>query len=271
MLLGDPSAGGLPAGIPPMSGTERRERLGRAKLLLVFTPDLTPNADGEDGTGTSLSALEGALPSVDIVQVRPKAIALRSRSVDPGVSHQAVTSARDAYDWCLRVLDLLAGIAKDDRPLLMVNDRVDVAKALLGRGLDGVHVGRGDMPADAARGLLGTDAIIGLSTHTTRDLGLAWDAPVDTVGFGPIFPTATKGYGTAAAAPDAPSPLGPERAWVAHESSPVPLFPIGGIDLSNVQQLERVGRAAVGSAVLSAADPGAAAKGIRAALESTPY
>lgn len=153
----------------------------------------------------------------------------------------------------------------------MVNDRVDVAKALLGRGVDGVHVGRGDMPANAARTVLGTGALIGLSTHTTQDLGQAWDAPVDTLGYGPIFPTATKGYGTSAAQADAPRPLGPERAWVAHESSPIPLFPIGGIDLSNIDQLERVGRAAVGSAVLSAVDPGVAARGLRQALTDTSF
>src|SRR5438105_3856737 len=43
---------------------------------------------------------------------------------------------------------------------LVVNDRVDVAMIA---GADGVHVGQDDMPAEDARRLLGTKAIIGLS------------------------------------------------------------------------------------------------------------
>lgn len=255
-------------------GQERRERLSRAKLLLVFTPDLTSGSSGGDAREAGLDALEAALPFIDIVQVRPKALAIargpgfRSPAEGRGIP---VTRARDAFDWCVLLADLLGQVAADDRPLLMVNDRVDVAKALIDRGLDGVHVGTDDMPTDAARDLLGPDALIGLSTHTTEDLGNAWDAPVDTLGYGPIFATGTKGYGTDAAPAGAPRPLGPERAWLAHESSPVPLFPIGGIDLCNIDQLERVGRAAVGSAVLSALDPGAAAQGLRQALESRPF
>lgn len=248
---------------PSAVGLERRERLSRAKLLLVFTPDLASGGSDKNPRAAGLDALEAALPFVDIVQVRPKALALAN-----GPQSIPVTHARAAFDWCVLVADLLAQVGAEERPLLMVNDRVDVAKALSDRGLDGVHVGTGDMPTDAARDLLGPDALIGLSTHTTQDLGNAWDAPVDTLGYGPIFATGTKGYGTGAAPAGAPRPLGPERAWVAHESSPVPLFPIGGIDLGNIDQLERVGRAAVGSAVLSALDPGAAARGLRESLES---
>ncbi len=50
--------------------------------------------------------------------------------------------------------------------------------------------------------------------------------------------------------------LGAERAWVASEAFGGPLFPIGGIDATNAETLSQVGRAAVGSAILSAADPG---------------
>ena len=89
---------------------------------------------------------------------------------------------------------------------------------------------------------------------------------MDTLGFGPVFATGTKGYGLADTPRDAPRVVGPERAWVVAESSEVPVFPIGGIDLTNVDQLERVGRAAVGSAVLGAGDPARAAEAMRALL-----
>ena len=48
-----------------MGGGERRERLGRARLLLIFTPELC--------AADPLESLEAALPHVDVVQVRPKA------------------------------------------------------------------------------------------------------------------------------------------------------------------------------------------------------
>src|SRR5881296_1882515 len=47
--------------------------------------------------------------------------------------------------------------------LLLVNDRLDVAIAA---GADGVHLGGASVPADAARRLLGSNALIGVSTHT---------------------------------------------------------------------------------------------------------
>src|SRR5690348_5443563 len=45
---------------------------------------------------------------------------------------------------------------------LIINDRVDVALAV---GAQGVHLGQDDMPPEAARKLLGPNAIVGYSTH----------------------------------------------------------------------------------------------------------
>lgn len=229
-------------------GDERRERLRSARLLLIFTPDLA--------AGDPLAPLEAALPHVDVVQVRPKAVGAGA----------GPTGALAAWEWARRVLDVCAACLVPAPPLVMVNDRVDVARALARDGVDGVHLGTGDTPPAVARAVVGAAALIGLSTHDASQVAAAWDEPVDTLGFGPVFPTATKGYGTAAAAGDAPRPVGPERAWVVAESSAVPVFPIGGIDLTNAEQLERVGRAAVGSAILGAVDPGAAAQALRGIL-----
>lgn len=240
-----------------VSGSDRRLRAANAKLLLIFTPDLV-EAD-------PLAALRKALPWVDIVQVRPKPLADRS----PGAAASAtVTEARSALEWCERVLALRDGLEGDRTPLVMVNDRVDVAVALRSDGLDGVHVGTDDMPAAAAREQLGDDMLLGLSSHTTEDLVRAWDEPIDMLGFGPVFPTATKGYGESSAIVPSSTPeiVGPARAWIAAESAPVPLFPIGGINEANIAQLDRVGRAAVGSAILGATDPARIAQAMREAL-----
>jgi thiamine monophosphate synthase len=40
----------------------------------------------------------------------------------------------------------------------------------------------------------------------------------------------------------------------------LPVFAIGGIDVTNAQELDNVGRAAVGAAIFAASDPAAAAR-----------
>jgi thiamine monophosphate synthase len=53
----------------------------------------------------------------------------------------------------------------------------------------------------------------------------------------------------------------------ASSARPRPLFPIGGIDATNAAELAPVGRAAVCAAILGVADPGAAARALRLALD----
>jgi len=207
--------------------------------MLLFTPGLCSPRDPWE-------ILETVLPFVDVVQIRPK----------PEGSRR-IGAARDTYDTCLRVLDL-ARIRGSDSALVIVNDRVDVAAALLDRGCAGVHLGQDDCPVVAARGSLGPSALVGLSTHDLRQVGAAWKLPVDYLGFGPVHATRTKGYG---------SGLGSEAAWVASQASPVPVFPIGGIEATNLGELSEIGRAAIGSAILRAEDPASAARELRGLLE----
>lgn len=220
---------------PTTAATRARERLPHARLMGIFTP----RAIGED------DALERALaaaPWLDLIQVRVKAPGRRS-----GPAPAAAT-----FEWSVRLLDAFAAL--DDPPPLIVNDRPDVARAL-GERCAGVHLGQDDMAPDAARAFLGADAVIGLSTHDTGQVVRADDAPVDYLGFGPIFPTDTKGYERG---------LGPEAAWAAAAgAAPRAVFPIGGIDVVRAFELERVGRAAIGAAIFCADDPGAAARELR--------
>lgn len=213
-----------------------RQRLDRARLLLVFSPD---------SLSMGLAALEKALPHVDLVQVRPKRLG------------QETSPSALARDWTRAVLELTAS-AGENAPLVMVNDHVDVAALLQSEGCAGVHLGQDDCPAQDAREFLGAEPLIGLSTHTTEQVAAAWDEPVDYLGFGPIFSTSTKNTGPA---------LGPDRAWIAAAATTRPVFPIGGIDAACAATLSQIGRAAVASAIMEAEDPGAAAKAIRALLD----
>ncbi len=225
---------------------ERRTALSSARLMLLFTPELCVGTDPRTRLATML-------PLVDVVQIRIKPRA--TETVLPGTTSRQAT-AKETFEWALVALELSAEL--DEPPLLIVNDRVDVALALAKRGVDGVHLGRGDFPTTAARELLGPDALIGLSTHDVIQVAMAEEQDADYVGFGPIFATQTKGYERA---------IGPEAAWVASIGSGLPLFPIGGIDALNVNSLAEVGRAAISSALLGAENPVEVAAVLREALE----
>ena len=229
---------------PPPDAADLRARLARARLMLVFTPAA---AGGRD----PLELLELLAGEVDVVQVRPKPL---------GAEAGGVAAAREVYDLALASLSRLAG--REEAPILLVDDRVDVARALWGEGIAGVHLGREDTPPALARELLGPEPLIGLSAAGMGDVARAEEEPVDYLGFGPIHATSTKGYSQG---------LGPELAWVADAAAAVPLFPIGGIDLTNVDALAHVGRAAVGQALLAAEDPLASARDMRALLEEEPH
>ena len=80
-------------------------------------------------------------------------------------------------------------IARQKGVTVIINDRVDVALAL---GAPGVHLGQDDLPPDAARKLLGNDAILGYSTHNVAQAIAAAALPLDYIAIGPIFQTGTK-------------------------------------------------------------------------------
>ena len=219
-----------------------RERLQSAQLLLLFSPELCAGRD-------PLAVLEAVLSEVDVVQVRPKP---QGTSTSP----LAPCGARETFEWCERVLDLVRARPALD-VIVMVDDRVDVARALWDRGCAGVHLGQDDCPVASARRFLGPGPLLGLSTHDLEQVIEADELAVDMLGFGPVHATRTKGY---------PAGLGAEMVWIASAASRHPLFAIGGIDADNAADLARVGRIAVASAILCADDPARAARDLRAQI-----
>lgn len=136
----------------------------------------------------------------------------------------------------LRLVEDIAVPAREVGATLIVNDRADVARVA---GL-GVHLGQGDLPAAAARVLLGHEAVVGLSTHTPAQLARALRLPVSYVAYGPVFATATK------AAPDAVVGLaGVADAAAALARAGVPLVAIGGITVATAAAVRRAGAASV--------------------------
>ncbi|MGH9931781.1 MAG: thiamine phosphate synthase [Pyrinomonadaceae bacterium] len=122
-------------------------------------------------------------------------------------------------------------VARDRGVKIIINDRVDIALAL---GADGVHLGQEDLAPEAARRILGPNAIIGLSTHNLEQARLTVRMPVDYVAIGPIFATSTKDSSN--------PPVGLEEMGRVHQAlGTIPLVAIGGITVENIGSVLRAG------------------------------
>jgi thiamine-phosphate pyrophosphorylase len=111
-------------------------------------------------------------------------------------------------------------VARERGVRLIVNDRADIALAL---GADGVHLGQHDLDPMAARRLLGSNFIIGYSTHSVAQAIEAARLPLDYIALGPIFDTRTKQN------PDPTLGLDALRQARARIDPSIPLIAIGGI------------------------------------------
>jgi thiamine-phosphate pyrophosphorylase len=214
------------------AGARRRERLRKARLYVVS------GARRERGDLPAfLDAILGA--GVDIVQLREKD-----------------AEAADLLHWGRHFRDA----AQRHGALFILNDRPDVA---LAAGADGVHLGQDDLPVAIARGILGPDALIGLSTHSEEQFAGA-AAEVDYLCAGPVHATPTK-PGRAATG------LGLVEA-AANRSrdglEPRPWFAIGGIDAATLPEIVAAGadRIVVVRAVGEAQRPPEAVLGLLAGL-----
>jgi thiamine-phosphate pyrophosphorylase len=122
-------------------------------------------------------------------------------------------------------------VARDFGVKIIINDRVDIALALKA---DGVHLGQEDLPPDAARRILGGEAIIGFSTHNLTQARLAAQMPVDYLAIGPIFTTATKQSANPSVGLDG-------LARVREAVGSMPLVAIGGITSENIGTVIKAG------------------------------
>ena len=146
-------------------------------------------------------------------------VQLREKDLGPG---EWLEDAREA-----------AAIARSSGVKLVINDRVDLALVL---DADGVHLGQTDLRPEDARRLLGDDKLIGLSTHSIEQVKEARRLPVDYLGFGPIYSTATKSDHDPIVGLDA-------LAAAVHAAGELPIVAIGGITGSSVPAVIAAGAA----------------------------
>jgi thiamine-phosphate pyrophosphorylase len=135
----------------------------------------------------------------------------------------------------LDLCDTITGTAAPYDAAVIVNDRPDLA--VMSRAA-GVHVGQDDLPPSRARGLLGVDAVVGLSTHTPAQVEAALREPITYLAIGPVFATRTKDTGYQAVGLEFVSA-------VVRIAGSVPVVAIGGITLENAPSVIAAGAAAV--------------------------
>ncbi len=202
-------------------GINPRSRFAQARLYLLIGTDFCP---AEKMTDLASSLLDAG---VDCLQLREKTL---------------------PDNKFLELADQLANLCRQKNKLFIVNDRPDIALAV---DADGVHVGQDDFPVDVVRQLIGSENIIGLSTHSMEQLKSAIQADPTYIAIGPAFDTTTKPHEKTAGLGYIASALA-----VLKEQG-IPAVTIGGITLENLPELIAIGadRIAVCSAILAADDP----------------
>jgi thiamine-phosphate pyrophosphorylase len=121
---------------------------------------------------------------------------------------------------------------------LLINDRVDVAKAI---GADGVHLPANSLPLPVTRRILGPKALIGASAHTSQEVLAAEEQGADFIVLGPIYDTPSKR--------ELGPPLGVQIMAEIKRRCHKPLYGIGGLTPARVAEVREAG--AYGVAVIS--------------------
>lgn len=128
-------------------------------------------------------------PILDVsVSPRPL-LEMFERLADAGVRlvqlREKKATARNLLEDACGLVELAA---KRDLPVI-INDRADIAWLAKAAG---VHLGQEDLPAAQARTILGTDKIIGYSTHNLAQALEADQSSADYVAIGPVASTTSK-------------------------------------------------------------------------------
>lgn len=162
-------------------------------------------------------------------------------------------SARDLYRLGLAV----ASLVRDAGATLVIADRLDVALALDGTG---VQLGHASMPPEAARPLFGGRPM-GVSVHSLDEARAASAAGADWLLAGNIYDTATH--------PERPG-KGPGLIRDLVAATGTPVIAIGGIAPASVPEVIAAGAAGVAviRAISDAPDPTRAARALRDALDN---
>ena len=174
-----------------------------------------------------------------VLQSRFSHLELAEQAIKGGADTIQFRQKNGATREIIETASQLKQLCTDAGVTFIVNDRVDVAIA---SEADGVHLGQDDFPIPLARKLLGESRIIGGSAASLEEAQKCIAEGVDYIGFGPVYPTASK--------EDAGPATGIDLLKQVVEAIPLPIIAIGGVDVKNMPEVIHAG--ARGIAVISA-------------------
>jgi thiamine-phosphate pyrophosphorylase len=156
----------------------------------------------------------------------------------------------------------LANMFRPQSLTFLVNDRPDVAFLA---GASGVHLGQDDLDVEQARRVVGSDKLVGVSTHNLEQFKGAAASSADYIAVGPIFDTSSKAN---------PDPVvGLDFLRRVRGLTDKPIVAIGGITLDRAASVIEAGAdsIAVISGILSSPDPAQRAREYMETLEAAKH
>lgn len=175
--------------------------------------------------------------------------------------------ALQVKEWC-----------REQQATFLIDDRVALVKELQ---IDGVHLGKNDMPIAEARKILGDGFIIGGTANTFEDVKAHYEAGADYIGCGPFRFTTTKeklspilgleGYREIIhrmKGNNCAGMKGNNCADMKGESIDIPLVAIGGITKEDIPEIMKTGvnGIALSGCILHAENPAEETRKILALL-----
>jgi thiamine-phosphate pyrophosphorylase len=188
--------------------------------------------------------LDAALLPNDPVEFEKRLIAAGARLFQ---YRNKIAPAREV----LQASQALDVTARQEGGSFLVNDRPDIARLAWANG---VHVGQDDLDVAAARSIVGSEAIVGISTHNLEQFKAAVETDADYIAVGPVFETRSK--------EKADPVVGLELIREARKLTSKPIVAIGGITLERAGGVIAAGAdsVAVISDILAAKNPAARVK-----------
>ncbi len=162
---------------------------------------------------------------------------------------------------------ILKPACAEKEAILVIDDHVELVAEL---DVDGVHLGKNDMPPAEARRLLGEKYIIGATANTIEDIRALAVQDVDYIGLGPYRFTETKRNLSPVLGVE-----GYRRIMEACRAEGIehPVVAIGGITIDDLQPLMDVGVSgiALSGTILNAPSPRETTETILAMLNKIKY
>ena len=174
---------------------------------------------------------------------------------------QLRATADESSAGVLTLADAMVTAARSYAARIVINDRADIARM---SHADGVHVGQTDLPVAAARAIVGSAAMVGISTHDRDQIDQALASDASYVAVGPIYGTATKDTGY--------TPRGLDLIRYASRRGK-PIVAIGGITLDRAADVAAAGASALAviADILAGSDPERRVRAFLARLPPQPF